>query len=381
MKILHTMLSNYFIDDFGYQENLLPRQNARDGHDVRIIASTETFVANQRLGYVAPNRYRNADGIEVERLPYAGWLPHAVMKKVRAYPNVYRLIAEFAPQVILFHGLPALELLTVARYRREHPSVRLYVDSHEDSSNSGTNLLSKWLLHRAFYRSIVQRALPSIDKVLYVTQETKDFIAATYGVPDALMEFYPLGGVMPEADDRLRRRESVRKELGLRPGDLLFVHSGKMDKLKRTEDLLRAFSSVPDSRLRLVLLGSMPPEIKVLIDPLISVDRRISFLGWKSTDEMLSYLSGCDMYLQPGSQSATMQNALCAFAPVMLFPYPSHRPYLKDNGYFVETVADMAQCFRDISRNPGVLKSMSENSEKLARAMLDYRKLAARLYV
>lgn len=381
MKILHMMLSCFYIDDYNYQENVLPKQNAVDGHEVKIIASTETFIHNQKLGYVPPSIYRSSEGIEVQRVPYRRWLPHFMMKKIRSYPNIYPLIEQFHPDIILFHGVPAYELLTVTRYKKYHPGVRLYVDSHEDKHNSGQNFISRMLLHRGFYRFIISKAIPNIDKILYISDETKDFLSENYHIPEDLMEFYPLGGAVFSVEERNEKRRRKRKELGLREHDILFVHSGKLDVQKRTVDLLTAFSSVPDSRFKLVLIGSIPQDGKERIDSLIKNDPRISFLGWKSTDELLSYLCACDMYLQPGSQSATMQNALCAFAPVMLYPHKSHKPYFRNNGYFVTTVNDMVQSFLDISSHPNNLKIMSSHSEELAKDLLDYRKLAARLYV
>lgn len=39
MKILHLCLACFYIDGYTYQENILPRINREDGHDVRILAS------------------------------------------------------------------------------------------------------------------------------------------------------------------------------------------------------------------------------------------------------------------------------------------------------------------------------------------------------
>ncbi len=380
MKILHMMLSNFYIDNYSYQENLLPKQNAADGHDVKIIASTETYINNQQLGYLTPSKYLNQDGIEVQRVPYATWLPHFAMRKIRSYSGVYALMEEFGPDVILFHGAAAMELLTVARYKREHPGVRFFVDSHSHWNNSGTNFVSKWLLHRMLYRGILQRVIPYVDRVFYISLEAKDFLVENYGIPESDMEFFPLGGIVLDTEERKQRRDSRRLDLGLKDDNILFIHTGKMDGLKRTEDILTAFSRIQDDKFRLVLIGSMPDEIKVRIDPLIQADKRISFLGWKNAEELLGYLCACDMYVQPGGQSATMQNAICAYCPVMLYPHRSHIPYLDGNGYFAESIEDMAQYFLKISRNPDVLKIMSWNSERLAKGILDYRKLAARLY-
>ena len=380
MKILHMMLSCFYIEDYNYQENALPRQNALDGHEVRIIASTETFVDNQNLGYVPPCTYINRDGIEVHRIPYSKLLPHFVMKKIRSYPGVYGMIEDFAPDVILFHGLPALELLTVAKYQRANPDVHLFIDSHEDLNNSATNVISKWLLHKLFYKAIIAIAMSDIRKVLYISAETKDFLTKIYGVPEEKLEFYPLGGTVVDLEEWRRKRDSTRSRLGLGDESILFVHCGKMDALKRTEEIVRAFAAVKDDRLKLVLLGSMTPDVDMRLAPLIKNDPRVSALGWKHSSELTNYLCACDLYLQPGTQSSTMQNAICAFAPVMLYPHKSHFPYLRGNGYFVQTLEDMERCFNEVCANPAQLKAMSRNSERIARELLDYRKLAARLY-
>jgi len=63
MKILHCCLSQFYIDNYSYQENILPRVNKQMGHEVKIIASTETYLDNRNLEYVEPSRYYTEDGI------------------------------------------------------------------------------------------------------------------------------------------------------------------------------------------------------------------------------------------------------------------------------------------------------------------------------
>jgi glycosyltransferase involved in cell wall biosynthesis len=380
MKILHMMLSCFYIDGYNYQENILPRQNRLDGHEVKILASTETFVDNMKLGYIRPGSYLNPDGIEVTRIPYRRFLPRLLMKKIRSYPGVYNFIEQFNPDVILFHGMPAYELLTVVAYKKRHENVKLYVDSHEDRHTSGTNILSFYLLHRFFYRSIVQKAIPQIDKIFYISEECKDFILSAYGVPEDTTEFYPLGGIVFDGSEREEKRDRRRKELGLGPGDIMVLHSGKLDERKRTVELIRAFMAVSSTKLRLYLLGTISDDMKKDVLSLMESDGRINYLGWKSGDELLEYLCACDLYAQPGGQSATMQNALCARSPLMLYPHASHKHYLKGNGFYVKTIADMENCLKSVSDDPGSLVAMREASAKIASDILDYKILAARLY-
>lgn len=380
MKIVHFCLSSFYINNYNYQENALPRQNALDGHDVVIIASTQTFVGNEKLGYTIPGEYFNEDGIRVVRVPYRTILPRFIMSKIRAYSGVKELLERENPDIIMFHGSSSWEMLNIAEYKKKHPEIKFFVDSHSDVNNSAKTLISSYLLHKSFYRAIIRKSLPQIDKVFYLSYECDDFLKSMYNVPDTKLEFFPLGGtIFPERELQLKR-EKIRKSLELTNEHILCVHSGKMDKLKRTADIMKAFSKVESDKLRLVLIGSMTDKVKKDVLPLINADPRITFVGWKTADELMEYLCAADVYVQPGSQSATMQNAICCGCAIILYPHKSHEPYLKGNGYYVKTIEDMREAFKDIVNKPDKLQIMSENSMKIARELLDYKKLAARLY-
>lgn len=358
----------------------MPEINKQDGHQVKIIASTETYVENSQLGYVKPGKYFTKDGIEIERVPYRKYLPLFIMKKTRHYYNVYNLIAEFSPDVILFHGLPAYELLTVAKYKRNNPDVKFYVDSHEDRLNSGRNWVSKNILHKLIYKTIINKAYQYIDKILYITYETKVFIQQTYGITDEKLEYFPLGGNTYTEKERVGYRSKIRKQLGLKENDILLIHSGKLHRTKNTQELLRAFLRTNSKNLKLVIIGTISKDQKDIIDSLIAQDERISYLGWKSSDELLKYLTACDLYVQPAEQSVTMQNALCCGSVVAVYPYLSHTYLLGNVAFYIKTIEDMVLLFNKVVSNRKVLEDKRAISFSLASEKLDYRKLASRLY-
>jgi len=107
----------------------------------------------------------------------------------------------------------------------------------------------------------------------------------------------------------------------------------------------------------------------------------VVYLGWKQSSELLSYLCAADLYCQPGSVSATLQNAVCCGCAVMAYP---HLIYTEDLDYgnilWVKSKEDMAAVFRDLADRKTDLAALRENSVRCARELLDYRTLAARLY-
>jgi hypothetical protein len=380
MKISHLCLSCFYIDNFSYQENILPRQNKQDGHEVQIIASTETYTSDSRLGYLSPGRYNNEDGIPVVRLGYRKFLPHGIMKKLRMHHGVLELLEEFGPDVILFHGLCGWELLSVADYKKRHPQVRVYADSHEDANNSARNVLSRTVLHKIYYRTILNLALPYIRKILCVSLDTMDFVKNTYGIPESVMDFFPLGGIIDSDEEYNKKRTDIRNSLGLSDQHILIVQAGKMGTKKKILESLRAFQTNKRDNLRLLLIGSFDDRIRDEAQSLVAASENASYLGWKESRELMDYLCAADVYLQPGSQSAIMQNAICHRCAVILDDVPSHKPFVQGNGWLLNSNMILSHVMDSISRNPLQLKQMSETSLAIARKLLDYKKLAARLY-
>lgn len=380
LRILHLCLSNFYVDGFAYQENELVQQNVRDGHEVAVIASTEVIRPGGTLHYVEPRRYMGTDGAMVERLPYRRFLPHRIMAKLRMHPGVTERIAAFSPDVILFHSACGWELNSVGRYVRDHPHVTLYVDSHEDFINSARGFVSKWLLHWAYYRPILRRNLRHIAKVLPINISALEFMRDFYGVPPQQLEFYPLGGIIPDDADYAAQRHQGRAELGITDDQILIVQSGKIDATKKLVEALEAFTAVRDPALRFVIPGIVQPDVAARVDALIAADNRIRLLGWKSPEELRTILAAADVYCQPGTQSATMQMSLANRCAIILDDVSSHVPYYDDNGWLIGKTATLDQAFAAIAANKGALAEMSDRSHKLALKLLDYRLLAARLY-
>lgn len=380
MRIAHIGISGGIIEDMTYQDNLLSKQNALDGHQVLYISNT---IRREGAGF-SYGGYENKhlpDGRQIIRLPYEHFINRFASEKLRRVKGLYSILNEFSPDVILSHNLSYYSVLDVIRYKKDHPEVKLYADTHAASYNSGTNWLSLHVLHRIYYRYLTQRALPYLEKYFYIGEAERKFSLQNYGVPESLMEFYPLGGVLPSDETYANARQRRRAELGISPDELLLVHSGKFEAEKRTAELLQAFAKVPQLHARLAILGAIPDAENEKLTKLMAEDDRVCFLGWKSADELLEYLCACDLYCQPGGVSATMQNAICCGCPVMSYP---HECYTKELNYgnmlWVKTQENMVNTFRRIAEGKTDLKQLSDNSWRCARELLDYRKLAARLY-
>ncbi|NYT64547.1 glycosyltransferase family 4 protein [Alcaligenaceae bacterium] len=384
MKILHLCLSCVYVDGYSYQENELVAQNVRDGHDVVVIASTETIGVDRQVVYVNPSEYLGTDNARVIRLPYRKIWPIKFRKKIRSYQGLYKQLVTEKPDLILFHGLCAWEILTVIKYKKNNSAVELLFDSHTDFTNSANSLVSRFFLHYLFYRSIVKLSIKHIKKVLCVSVSVMEFARDFYGIPEDKIEFFPLGGkIFDDAEYEVIRRK-VRKELGVLDHDLVFIQTGKINSSKKIIESLISFSTIRDCKLNshFFIVGHLFEDVKHKVQNFIAKDPRIKFLGWRDPTELRGLLAAADVYVQPGTQSATMQMSLCCRCLVVLDDVSSHVPFVTTNGWLVHTQEDLAFAFNCISKEAeeGLLGTRVCQSAKIAGDLLSYEKLAARLY-
>ena len=379
MKIAHLCLSCFYIDGHSYQENELVREHVSQGHDVLIVASTENLGRDGKLTYNRPGEYLGEENAQVIRLPYREFLPQKIMRKLRIHPGVYDCLENFQPDVIFFHGLCGWELLTVARYKRAHPEVLFYADSHEDWHNSARSFVSRELLHKRYYGPILRRALPQIEKLLCISTETMDFVEEAYSIAPDRLEFFPLAG-HPIPDQLYSKlRKSTRASLGVEDHHIVFVQSGKQTVTKKLIESLNAFATTPDPDFRLLIVGVLFDDIREEGQRLIDADTRVTFLGWKNASELTEILAAADIYLQPGTQSVTMQNSLGAHCAVILNDVKSHAFYLRDNGWLINGEHTLDQIMAEVSARKSELVQLQDASYQIAQEFLDYSKLAKRV--
>jgi glycosyltransferase involved in cell wall biosynthesis len=379
MKVLHVCICGPFTDGLAYQENELIEQHVVLGHDVTVIAATDTYGPDKQVVHTEPGITQLSCGAKLIRLPYAWGMRGWFASKIRAHRGMRDCIENFQPDRILFHGLTGWDMLTVAAYARRSPKVILFADCHEDFNNSAMSWASRELLHKRFYKPIFRRCIAQINEVLCVTVESLDFAIDFYASDRAKTRMYPLGGVIEPALVNARRRADFRSRLGFTDADLVITQTGKMDRTKKLISALQAFRANSSPQIKFVIAGQMTDEVKAECQPLIEADVRIFDLGWQSTDELRSVLAGSDFFLQPFGQTATTQMAMCHGCVILAQDLPSHRWLVGDNGKLFKDAGELDTCFRWVVENQERVTHLRQASLRFAETNLDYRKLALQI--
>lgn len=378
MNIVHITFAGAYTEGMTYQEVMLSNENLAAGHQVTVIASCYEYNKG-KIVIVPPLDILLPSGKRIIRLPYKRIINRFFSEKLRKVTDLYDILDEIKPDVVFYHDIEGYELLTVSRYKRNNPNTALYVDTHSDEYNSARNLFSKIILHKMIYHSFFMRSYKFFDKIFYISEDTKNFLIKTHNFKETnMLEFYPLGGKMISVEAKKHIRNRIRDELKLSNDELLFVHSGKINELKRTLEILFNLEKLSSNKIKLVIIGTIEQDYMKKLSQYIH-SQSVLFLGWKDSQDLLDYISAADLYLQPGSQSAVMQNALCVGTPVLLFNYISHKVYDKGNIFLIDDYSQMYHIFKTILNNPTLLSKMSEKAFKFSRSYLDYKLLAERI--
>lgn len=381
LKLMYVCPSIY-MDRYGYQERFLTIENRNDGHEVLIVASTYVYKENDNevLHYISPCQYMNCDGIQVVRKEYVPFVSPVISEKVRKLSGLFELAEDFAPDIIFIEGTSSVDIGTVANYKRMHSNVKFYICSHTDFYTSGRNWLSRKILHGMFYKYYLHKAMPYVDKYFYITWSCKEFYKTIYGIPEEKMECLPLGGIIPEEKELKNDRKKLEQEFNLQKDSIVFLQAGKMDRHKKLLEMLRIFMQVKDSRFVFVIAGSLSEDIQENAEQLIAQDSRIHYVGWQETEALNSHLNACDVYLQPGKVSATLQNAICRGCVIVSNFFIDYQEYVTKNGWLVKDISEMKSILQRIADGNVDIEEMKRNSIEIAKKNLDYRKIAKRLY-
>lgn len=379
MNVLHVCVCGPFTDGMAYQENELIEQHVAAGHDVTVIAATDTYGPDKQLLYTEPGISRLLCGATLIRLPYVkpfrGW----IAGKIRAHSGLRSSLEKVRPDRILFHGLTAWDLLTVAAYVRRNPKVKLFADCHEDFNNSAKTWASRELLHKQFYKPIFRQCIDQIHEVLCITVESLDFAIDFYESPRAKTRMYPLGCAIESAEDVARRRANFRSHHGLADTDIVITQTGKLDRTKQLAAALLAFSRNASSRLKFFIAGRMTDDVKAECLPLIQRDERIIELDWQTTDGLRTVLAGADCFLQPFGQTVTTQMAMGYGCVILAQDLPSHRWLVGDNGYLFRDASELDTALQWVVESQPRLCHIKQVTSQFAAAQLDYKQLALQI--
>jgi 1,2-diacylglycerol 3-alpha-glucosyltransferase len=311
MRILHCCLADFYADNYGYQQNILPRMHKLQGHEVAILASTETFLDNAILAYLKPSSYYTSDRIHITRVPYSKWFPHFLALKLRIYNGISKSLEKFKPDIIFIHGCQFISIKEIVSYTKEHQNVMIYVDGHADFINSATNWVSKKIMHGIIYKWCANKINPHTRKFYGTLPLRMEFIRTVYGISVEKIELLVLG-----ADDSIfdlskkdEIRKSIRKTLNIKDNDFVLVTGGKIDHRKNIHVLMKAVDELQKEDIKLIVFGEPNQQMKPEVEE-VKNSTSIRYIGWIPSEKIYDYFLAADLAFFPGTHSVLWEQAV-----------------------------------------------------------------------
>lgn len=379
MKIVHLCLGCFYIDNYSYQENMLPKYHKKLGLDVEIIASLVTFDKNGKGTFLESGGvYQNEDNIQVTRLNYKK--PTLIYKKLKRYIGVYEALEKSKPDILFIHGCQFLDMSKVVKYLKKRPYIKVYVDNHADFSNSATNFWSKNILHKFFWKHSAKLINPYTSKFYGVLPARVEFLKNIYKLQANKCELLVMG-----ANDEFvqkycnaKSKKTIKKHFAVTDNDFVIVTGGKIDKFKtQTLLLMKAIKSMKNNNIKLFIFGSVSLELKNEFDQLC--DSQIKYLGWASEEESYKYFSIADLVVFPGRHSVYWEQVVAMGIP-MVCKYWNETDHINIGGNVKfltnDSVEEIKSCLEEIINESDNFKKLKKSAEKKEKEQFLYENIA-----
>ena len=310
LKIFHIAPNAPYEEGWSYQENLLPKYQAKLGHQVILAVSTERHLEKDHGSF---EDYQSPDGFRVIRQPITlSAVPF--LRRVLKSLNVYDLLCREKPDVIFHHGLISPTIHQAVRYKKEvNPDCVIIQDNHMDYNIGFTTDHLKGRILKGVYSRLYRSVDPYIHKVYGVTPWRQQYAQAIFGVPADKTDVLIMGA----DDDRLdfehrdRIRAEHRQRYGIREDEFLIVTGGKIDAKKKIHLLMDAVEGL--SKVKLLICGTATPDFAEEFQK--HLNSNVIDAGWISSEQFYGYFFAADLVFFPGQHSVLWEQACASKVP------------------------------------------------------------------
>lgn len=366
MRIAHICLANFYIEGWGYQENILTKHHARAGHEVLVLTSEYMFrilgvsEAEQKRDYINPH------GVHVKVLRNSnryGWY-----SRFRDYENVYEELDAFSPDVVFVHGGQFVALKDVIAYCKRHREIKLFLDQHADYYNTPVNTFKRKLVAKFLFGHWIRKAAKIAQKFWGVTPWRCQYLNDVYGVPKEKIGLLTMGGDDEEIpfDRATQLRKEVREALSIPQDAFVVVTGGKIDPTKNIHLLAQAVSEIDRENLHLIIFGQPNAEMEKVMAA-YSSQQRCHNIGWLDASRVYDYFLASDLAVFPGTHSVLWEQACACGVPMLVKDWEGMR-HVCVNGNArllkVDSVEELKTNILQLLENPRDYEAMKTGAQQ-----------------
>ena len=381
MRIVHVM--SWYMPNMGYQENYLPAEQKKLGHDVEIIASDRIPLNNRKRpdDRIYPGIYYDK-GVKIHRLPSLFEIRSVGALWLR---GLNKKLIELNPDTVHAIGLMTFPTFQALRYNKKK-KFKLFVDDHTDNDNFHVNTIFKKISLKLFEVLILPQLKREVVKFLPVNPFSERLLITKFNIPRSKIELAPLG-----ADNELFRpdkekRKEIRKKLGIEEDEILIISSGNFDQTKDIDILIKTMAKLCEKyeNLKLLLLGKGPEDYMNMIYNKIKesrINQKILMHDFVQHEKLPGFYNAADIGVWPGKLGITIIEALAVGLPIVVCKSKATEFLISnDNGLSFERkdVSDLTTKLEKYVRDHEMRERHGKNSFELVKKELSWKALAKR---
>ena len=316
MKIVHLALCGPVMDGWNYQDNMLVKFHRKKGFNVCLITSKWVWGKDNKLEFFDKTNYYDESGAKIIRLDTKH--NKTVLDKSRRFIGLYDTLLQESPDILFIHQAMMLDVSVVVKYLKAHTSVKVFVDNHNDFSNTARNPLSKYILHGIIWRHQYKKLEKYAEKFFGVLPARVDFLHDIYGIPKEKIEYLPLGAdddLIDAIDEKII--QDIRLRYKVESNTFLIVTGGKIDEFKlQILSLMQAVSEINSSKIKLLVFGSVSDNLIERVENL-SNGNTVQYVGWINAAESYKYFAAADLVVFPGRHSVFWEQVVAQGKPLV----------------------------------------------------------------
>lgn len=389
MRIVHIQLRAPYTDNWGYQENILPRCQVRIGDEVTIITTNKTHRNNGTIVEVDEGRYTLDDGVIVIRIKARKKFFSKSVGNIFGSYRFYEMLVELSPDIIFVHGLYTSidSVKQLINYKKRNPKKCIILaDTHAYGfeATSKKNFLRRMV--RFWERKSLKKELSYVKRIYGVTPECVEYANRFYGIPDDMLELLPLGfdPAIVKYECLGEIRKNIREKYQYTNEDIVIVHGGKIIPRRKTEVAINVCKEIwkNNPHVKLVIFGDIADDMRAYIERLLNDNKSFAtYLGHLNQQEYYELFVGSDIAFFPGAQSVLWQEAIGCGLPIAICN-DLGLEYLDRGGnviYFEnDNIDEMIYKLTQVINDKEYLK-MHDIAVSLGRDFFSYEEMAKRI--
>lgn len=317
---------NWYVPKMGYQENFLPAEQKKLGHEVSIITSDrvpEYYRYNKNADKIIGNRIIGSgkfsdNGVDIYRMPR---IIEIKSNQQIIFSGLKNKLKELKPDVVHAHNPFWISTFMSVLYSKEL-NCKVFVDDHSHKNNFHVNTTLK-KTYIDFAKKFYIRYMSQISGFIPVTYASKDILINTIGIPEDKIRLLHLGADCNKFKRCDEVRASTRYELGISDDEILVITSGKFSENKDIHYLIKAFDKVLHeyAHVKLLLLGNGSDLYMDWLKDLVNsyhINDNVFFINFVDNDELSKYYNAADIGVWPGDHTITSIEAIATGLPIIV---------------------------------------------------------------